>query len=218
MSADGRIRPGPGSPPAIVDPTPTKHLLRRAGDGDHDALAQLFARCEPRLRRLLALRAGPGVLRGNDLDDLVQEALLEATRSFGSFVDRGSGSFFRWLAQVALHRLQNLRRVADAQKRRGNELPIEPLGSTLLPGRADPAAIGPGPRTQTAGREGVDRIERAMARLSDVDREVIALSRVEGLSLAEVGERMGRSRNAVALLLSRALRKLRALLDADGAG
>ena len=190
--------------------------MQRAGAGDRDALTQVFARCEPRLRRLLSLRAGPGVLRGNDLDDLVQEALLEATRSFDAYVYQGPDSFFRWLAQVAMNRLQNLRRTAGAQKRRGNELPIEPLGSTIVPGRVDPAAVGPGPRTLTAGSEAQDRIDRAMAQLSDVDREVIALSRVNGLSLAEVAERMGRTRNAVALLLSRALRKLRGLLDEDG--
>ena len=39
------------------------------------------------------------------------------------------------------------------------------------------------------------------------------LLRQEGLSLDEVAERLGRTRNAVALLLSRALRKLKKKLE-----
>ena len=49
---------------------------------------------------------------------------------------------------------------------------------------------------------------------AELDR-VIAdwLARLQGLSLHEIAERMGRTRNAVALLLSRALRKLKAAMD-----
>ena len=51
-----------------------------------------------------------------------------------------------------------------------------------------------------------------------VDREVITLARVQGLSLQEIADRIGRTRNAVALLLSRALRKLKAAMDQRGGG
>ena len=188
--------------------------MHRAGDGDRDALAQLFERSEPRLRRLLALKAGPGVLRNTELDDLVQEAFLEATRLFASYVYQGPDSFFRWLAQVALNRMQNLRRVASAKKRQANVVPIQP-DSTSAGGTSEPPVLGPGPRTITAGAEAAERIDRAMAQLSDDDRQVIALSRVHGLSLQEVADRMQRSRNAAALLLSRALRRLKQLLASE---
>jgi RNA polymerase sigma factor (sigma-70 family) len=42
-------------------------------------------------------------------------------------------------------------------------------------------------------------------------REVILLARMEGLSTGEVAERMGKSREAVSLLLHRALARLREL-------
>jgi len=199
-----------------VDSLPSKQLVDRAAAGDMQALDQLFARCQGRLRRLLA-RNGGAALRAAELDDLVQEAYLEATRRFPDFTYQGPDSFFRWLATVVLHRLANLQRMAAAQKRdRRLERPLAGEGSTLLPGAVQPVHAGPGPRTIVLGAEAQARLERALQTLADDDRAVITLARVQGLPLQEVAERMGRTRNAVALLLSRALRKLKAAMgDAD---
>jgi RNA polymerase sigma-70 factor (ECF subfamily) len=192
-----------------MDLRDSKRLLDHAAAGDRTALDELFERCRPRLRRLLALRAGIALQHG-DLDDLVQEAHLEATRQFDSYTYQGPDSFFRWLATVALHRLANLQRMAGARKRdRRRELPLQGGGSTVAPNAVQPAALGPGPRTMTVGAEAEQRLDAALARLSAGDRDVITLARIEGLSLQEIAERQGRTRNAVALSLSRALRKLK---------
>ena len=193
----------------------SKRLVDIAATGDREALDQLFARCQPRLRRLLALKGG-AALRDADLDDLLQEAWLAATRQFADYTYQGPDSFFRWLATVALHRLANLQRMAGAEKRdRRRERPLQGDGSTLVPGAVHPADVGPGPRTMAFGNEAQQRIERALARLGDDDREVILLARVQGLPLQEIADRLQRTRNATALLLSRALRKLKAELGPD---
>jgi len=197
-----------------VESLDSKNLVRRAGNGDQEALDRLFQRSLPRLRRLLLLRGGRALI-GHELDDLVQEAWLEATRQFADYTYQGPDSFFRWLATVALHRLANLQRTASAQKRDGRrEVPLAPGGgSTVVPGASEPRDRAPGPRTLTVGVEQAAWLEAALAQLNEADRQVIALSRVQGLSLQEIAEQMGRTRNAVALLLSRALRKLKALMD-----
>ncbi len=198
-----------------MDSRPSKRLVEHAAAGDTHALDQLFARASPRLRRLLALKAG-AALRHAELDDLVQEAYLEATRQFADYTYQGPDSFFRWLATVALHRLSNLQRMAAAHKRdRRLERPLQHDGSTMVPGAAQLADAGPGPRTLTLCAEAQARLERALASLSADDREVITLARVQGLPLQEIATRVGRTRNAVALLLSRALRKLKAAVG-DG--
>jgi RNA polymerase sigma-70 factor, ECF subfamily len=198
-----------------MDSRHSKHLVANAAAGDSGALDQLFARAAPRLRRLLALKAGVA-LRHAELDDLVQEAYLEATRQFADYTYQGPDSFFRWLATVALHRLANLQRMANAHKRdRRLERPLQRDGSSLLPGGVLPVDAGPGPRTMMVGAEAQARLERALTTLADDDREVITLARVQGLSLQEISERIGRTKNAVALLLSRALRKLKAAIGDD---
>lgn len=201
-----------------MDSRPSKRLVDHAAAGDPEALDQLFARCLPRLRRLIALKAGVA-LRHAELDDLVQEAYLEATRQFQDYTYQGPDSFFRWLATVAVNRLANLQRMASAHKRdRRLERPLQGDGSSIVPGGVAPVDAGPGPRTVTLGAEAQARLDTALATLSADDREVITLARVQGLALQEIAERIGRTRNAVALLLSRALRKLKAAMGDDAGG
>ena len=200
-----------------MDSRESQRLVDHAAAGDRAALDQLFERSLPRLRRLLALKAGRALQQG-ELDDLIQEAYLEATRQFADYTYQGPDSFFRWLAAVALHRLANLQRMASAHKRdRRRERPLDSgttSGSTMA--SALPVAdAGPGPRTVVVGKEAQERLDLALAQLSETDREVITLARLQGLSLQEVAERMARTRNAVALLLSRALRKLKAAMDGN---
>ncbi|MBL8751379.1 MAG: sigma-70 family RNA polymerase sigma factor [Planctomycetes bacterium] len=199
-----------------MDSRPSKRLVDHAAAGDPQALDQLFAGCQARLRRLLALKGG-SALRSTELDDLVQEAYLEATRQFADYTYQGPDSFFRWLATVALNRLSNLQRMVSAQKRdRRLERPLQGDGSTIVPGAVHPEDAGPGPRTLVVGVEAEARLDRALATLSADDREVITLARMQGLSLQEIADRLGRTRNAVALLLSRALRKLKTAMGGDG--
>ena len=61
--------------------------------------------------------------------------------------------------------------------------------------------------------ERFDRLQSALATLSDDHREVIRLTRLEGFTLKEAGERMGRSPEAVRKLFWRALQELRATLS-----
>ena len=65
-----------------------------------------------------------------------------------------------------------------------------------------------GPVTAADRRDRLGQLEGAMMRLSGDHRDVIMLSRIEGLPAKDVGDRMGRSENAVYLLLSRALKRL----------
>ncbi len=199
--------------------SPSRHLLAQADQGSREALDVLFERERARLRRLLALRAGTALQQRCDLDDLVQEAYLEAVRQFASYTYQGRDSFFRWLAALAIHRTNNLRRMATADKRDPkHEVRLAGEDSVARHGGVtDPPAAGPGPRTLTAGAEEEQRLQAALAGLSETDREVILLARVEGLPLAEVAARLRRTRNAVALLLSRALRKLKRKLDGEPA-
>jgi RNA polymerase sigma-70 factor (ECF subfamily) len=61
--------------------------------------------------------------------------------------------------------------------------------------------------------EALERMRDALTELSEDHAEVIRLRSLEGLSVAEVGERMERSENAVRILYCRALKALRVVLD-----
>ena len=74
----------------------------------------------------------------------------------------------------------------------------------------------------TPGRGAIRRdqlswLAEALLRLPDDQRQAVELHHLQGLSLADVGRRLGRSREAVAGLAFRGLRLLRVLL-AESAG
>jgi len=54
-------------------------------------------------------------------------------------------------------------------------------------------------------KEELDRLEKAIDELKPEYKEVIVLTKIEGLSHKEIGERLGKSADAVGKLLSRAM-------------
>ena len=65
-----------------------------------------------------------------------------------------------------------------------------------------------GPATAADRKDRLALLGAALERLPEDYREVVLLTKIEGLPAKVVGERMERSENAVNLLLSRALKKL----------
>jgi RNA polymerase sigma-70 factor (ECF subfamily) len=62
--------------------------------------------------------------------------------------------------------------------------------------------------THADRKDRLELLEQAIQRLSEDHRDVILLMKIDGLSAKEVAEQMGRTENAVHLLLSRALKRL----------
>ena len=74
---------------------------------------------------------------------------------------------------------------------------------------------GPSPSQAVASVEQSVRIASALAELPEAQREALVLQHWHGWTLAQIGEHMNRSPEAVAGLLKRGLKRLRELLN-DG--
>ena len=61
------------------------------------------------------------------------------------------------------------------------------------------------------------RVAKALACLSEPQREAIEMHHLKGMNLADIGEQMGKDKGAVASLIYRGTKKLRTLLSQDGA-
>jgi RNA polymerase sigma-70 factor (ECF subfamily) len=125
--------------------------------------------------------------------DVVQETHLQAFRSIGSFRWQGKQSFVRWLGGIAEHVIRKEYRGLEQRRR-----------VRLEPRRAEQST----PSKNLRRRERFDRLEKALASLSDDHRQVIILARIERLRVKEIARRMERSESAVRNLLLRALREL----------
>ncbi len=186
--------------------TSSFNLIDRIKNGDREALSQLFERHRRRLALLAHYRLGPHLRGLVEIDDILQETLLKAYTQFDQFSYRTPGSFLRWLARIMEHVIADTARYHSRQKRQAGE--VLPLRSESNPGGPEPAD------SKTPSRL-LAQDERLRALLHDLDelpddyREVILLLKVEGLSTREVAERMGKSRETVALLLHRAIKRFR---------
>lgn len=192
------------------DRTSTFALLEKARSGDRDALSRMFEKHRRRLAVLIHFKLGREARAHTDVEDILQETLLRAFKDLEGFRYQASGSFVRWLSSIADHAIVDRVRYLSRERRAGEEVRF----------RSPSNPTGPEPRDSlTPSRlfsqlEGVQRLMDALEKLPEDYRQAILLAKLEGMSTAEISERMGKPRDAVALLVYRAVKRLGVLLSA----
>ncbi len=198
-----------------VDPRQIEALLERLSGGDTEAFAELFDLYRSMLKDRLAARIGPDLARKVDASDIVQETFLSAARHVAEFRGATLESFLQWLSVIASRRITDAYRHYLAYEKRNVRREVAlPLGDSA-DGRAGYALLPDGtlgPAHHAVTSELRQRVRQAIEQLPENYREVIRLRFFEGLKLEEIARRLGKSKGAVAMLLSRAGEKLRTLL------
>jgi RNA polymerase sigma-70 factor (ECF subfamily) len=196
----------------------TQHLVSLAKEGDSSAVDQLCRIYGERIRRIIRLRIDRKLRPKIDSVDVVQDALVQALASLKNFTYKDEGDFLRWLSKIAENKLRDILDKFYTEKRDiRREIPFKKIetnteGSSF--GIAGPLQTTT-PSVLFSRREQLDRLERAIDQLKPEYRDVIFLSRIERLSHEEIALRMGKSKGAVAMLLSRALVALTAAYEND---
>jgi RNA polymerase sigma-70 factor (ECF subfamily) len=197
----------------------TEQLLTGVARGDADAREQLLARHRARLRALVALRLDRRLGARVDPSDVVQEALADAARKLAAYVRQRPLPFYPWLRQLALERLLQIhRRHLYTAKRsvRREEPAYWPLPDDSARELADRlAGRGSSPSARLQRDELRGRVQTALARLGERDREVLVLRYLEHLSTREIAAVLGLAEAGVKTRQLRALQRLRDLLGDD---
>ena len=136
-----------------------------------------------------------------EADDIVQEAMLRAFRSFDGF--RGD-AVKPWLLAI----VRNCHLSALEQKKRHAAAPLEEEGESTL------AADGPDPEARAMQAGEGRRLDRAIAALPAEFREVVILRELEEMSYRDIAAAAGIPIGTVMSRLARA----RALLKAELTG
>ncbi len=190
-------------------PTSTFALLEQARAGDETALSRAFEQYRRRLAVLVHFKLSPRARSFSEVEDIVQETCLRAFRDLDRFAYQSPGSFLRWLSSIADHVIVDRVRYRNRECRAGDEVPFRSESNPTGPEPADTKT----PSRVFAQQEAVERLLNRLSALPDDYREAILLAKVEGLSTAEMAERLGKSREAVALLVFRAVKRFRAICD-----
>ena len=153
-----------------------------------DEFERLYAIEAAGLFAFLAYRTGDRALAEDVLADAFERA-LRARRRF----DRRRGSMKTWLYAIALNVLRDHTRRAAAEARALERV----------------AAPDPRPDGGVAVVDQRDELQRALAALSDEEREAVALRFGADLTVPEIAKLLGERLTTVEGRVYRALRKLR---------
>ncbi len=176
-------------------PQDIRTLVTSAQSGNRESFELLVRTEASRFRGVVASRVNAYLALGIEFDDVYQETLLRSFRSIQRFEWRGEDSLFRWVGKIAENVVLESARRAARERRAPLE---EDVPDELV-----------SPSSELRRGERFDRLEESLARLDPDHRQVILLTRVDGLSFSAVARRMGRSPDAVKQLLYRALKQLK---------
>jgi len=195
----------------------TQSLIDRAVQGDQAAWGELLARSRDRLRRMIALRLDRRLQGRVDASDVIQDAMLEASKRLADYRRNPTMPFFLWLRFLTGQRLlEQHRRHLGAQGRdAGREISLyrgampetttAALAAQLLGRHTSPS--------QAAVRaERKIRLQEALNSLDPIDREVLALRHFEQLSNGEVAQVLGLDKSGASKRYARALIRLKDIL------
>ncbi|MEM6690121.1 MAG: sigma-70 family RNA polymerase sigma factor [Planctomycetota bacterium] len=211
---------GPGTDSLALSGGMTTRLLVASQRGDIEALGQLLEKYRGYLVMLAHRHLAEGLRRRVDPMDIVQITYMEAQRDLKAFRGSSPAEFKAWIRNILKNNVASavVRHVGTQKRSLKKEITVSPRPA----GDEDGASwLGqlPGSRTSPSGV--AIRVETAMAllealhQLPENQAEAIRLRYMEGLSLAEMVELMGKSDTAVAGLLKRGLKKLRTIVDID---
>jgi RNA polymerase sigma-70 factor (ECF subfamily) len=168
-------------------------LVRRLQERDPRAMAELYDRYG-RLTYALILRV---VRDGGIAEDLVQETFLRVWNRVRGF-DATRGGLGPWLLAVARNRAIDYLRSAAGHMRNSVELP-----------ETEHPALFADMEKELLNSDRVRRVRVALEKLSENQRVVIELAYFEGLSQAEIADRMQQPLGTVKTWVRTAMKSLR---------
>jgi RNA polymerase sigma-70 factor, ECF subfamily len=184
-------------------------LIERVKAGDHDAFDALFQHYFSTVYRQAIRLAG----NREEAEEVVQEVFLTIYEKANTF--RGAAAFSTWLYRITANAaLTKLRR-----RKKGEELPLD----DYLPSFREDGHHFVRPvvdwsnelEGRVASEERQRLIQQALDLLAPMDKAVVVLSDLEGLSGREIGSALGLSVSAVKARLHRSRLFLRGTLAAS---
>jgi len=185
-------------------------LVELAKRGDSRAIDALLAPYLPRLHKFLRRQLHPALAQRESAADLLQSTCREVLADLPRFDSHGEGeaAFRRWLFTCTVRKLRDRQRFHRRQKRDIGQEELR-LGDTGV----DVARSTVTPSGHVMAAENRARVLAALDKLPDAWRDVVRMIHLEGMSVAEVAARFGKTTTAVHSLMARALARLARLLE-----
>jgi RNA polymerase sigma-70 factor, ECF subfamily len=184
-----------------MDPASSTAVLRQALAGSDAALDTLYARFGPRLLSFIRLKMGRSLRARLESRDILQATFLKSFEHLDDFDGSNGRSLLGWMMRIAEHEIHDradfhTRQQRDA--RREDDMGDHPDIVARTRSALSRLILG----------EQAERVEHALASLTEPHRQVILLRSFEELSFPEIAGRLGKSEDASRMLFARAMTAL----------
>ncbi|MGD2108119.1 MAG: sigma-70 family RNA polymerase sigma factor [Phycisphaerae bacterium] len=192
--------------------------MKRAADGDEDAIKAILKRHAPAARRAITGRIPRRWRSVLSVDDVMQQTFADAIRDISRFQGNDEMALDGWLGGLARCNLRDATRMLEAEKRGGKQKRLQPsqnsgtyrtLATMLF-------ADGETPSRYAATDECNSLLEQAVEALPEAYRVVVNMYDLQGHEVEAVARTLDRSIGAVYMLRARAHDRLRDLLGETG--
>ena len=180
-------------------------LLARAGMGDRAAFAALYAKSSPHLFAVI-LRICRD--RGQ-AEDILQEVYVNVWRAASAF-DAAQSQPLTWLTSIARNRAIDGLRRAQAQPQLQTATGADDEDSDVYDQTADDR---PGPLDLLSQASDARALSQFLQDLTSPQRQSVALAFYDGLSHAEVADKMGQPLGTVKSWVRRGMANLRTCME-----
>ncbi len=188
-------------------------LLARLRSGEESALVEFLQESEHALLAFIRSRIGAHLRKKIEPEDVLQEVSIEAVRVMGQ-TDFSSWDPLNWLFQICERKIIDAhRRYFVSQKRDVRREAVMPAGSDAA-GLADLLAASMTTPSAAFSRDQRQlRMLAALDTLPEQEREALRLRYLVGLPSKEIARKLGKQDGATRVMISRALTKLREMLE-----
>lgn len=180
-----------------------RRCLERVAARDPAALAELYDRYSDLLYSLAARIVGAGA----DAEEVLQDTWVQAWRNASTY-DATRGAVGAWLVTIARSRALDRARSLGARRRAE--------GAAAVHAAHEPPPPAPDPVSDHARRTLEEEVAAAVTGLAPQQREVLELAYFEGLSQAEIAERLAAPLGTVKSWTRQALSRLRERVPVEG--
>ena len=202
--------------PSESSSSQTQLLLEAIEAGDQEAFRRLFERYSPALRQAIAARMDRRLRQRVDPSDILQETEMEVFARMDEYLQRRPMPLEQWLHQTAVQCL------AAAWRRHVQAIRRSVAREERLPDRSSMLLVKRLVKRPPSGvlehEEMARRLESVLDQLSELDREILFLRAVEGISNDQAATRLGVSPAAARKRFTRALLRARQALEQFGEG
>lgn len=171
-------------------------LIKCAVGGDAEAFGRLYDMHVERIYRHVYYRVGNIA----DAEDLTQQIFLKAWQAIGRY-KKTSSPFLAWLMRIS-HNL-----IIDFYRSRKDKVYLD---SEITANDSDSS-----PERVAEAEFDQQQLRRTILQLPGEQQKVILMSFIEGFTYDEIASSLGKSKGAIRVILHRALKKMRHMLEEE---